>query len=193
MARWAHNPLTQKLTIAVNVSARQFHSAGFVKTVTDSLAQTGADATLLKLELTEGLMLNDIVDVIEKMQALKQTGVRFSIDDFGTGYSSLSYLKRLPLDQLKIDQSFVRDLLTDPNDMAIARTIIGLGHSLGLTVIAEGVETCDQRDILLHLGCDAFQGFYFGRPVEVALLEQSLAPTPVAPAPSSQPLLAEKT
>lgn len=193
LARWAHNPLTQKLTIAVNVSARQFHSAGFVKTVTDALEQTGADATLLKLELTEGLMLNDIVDVIEKMQSLKQTGVRFSIDDFGTGYSSLSYLKRLPLDQLKIDQSFVRDLLTDPNDMAIARTIIGLGHSLGLTVIAEGVETSDQRDILLHLGCDAFQGFYFGRPVEVALLEQSLAPTPVAPAPSSQPLLAEKT
>lgn len=175
LALWADNPLTRELTIAVNVSARQFHSDGFVKTVIDALEHTGAKAGLLKLELTEGLMLNDILDVIDKMQALKQIGVRFSIDDFGTGYSSLSYLKRLPLDQLKIDQSFVRDLLTDPNDMAIARTIIGLGHSLGLTVIAEGVETLEQKDILLNLGCDAFQGYFFGRPVGILQLEQCLA------------------
>lgn len=175
LALWAGNPLTRELTMAVNVSARQFHSDEFVKTVTDALEHTGAKAGLLKLELTEGLMLNDILDVIDKMQALKQIGVRFSIDDFGTGYSSLSYLKRLPLDQLKIDQSFVRDLLTDPNDMAIARTIIGLGHSLGLTVIAEGVETLEQKDILLNLGCDAFQGYFFGRPVGISQLEQCLA------------------
>jgi EAL domain-containing protein (putative c-di-GMP-specific phosphodiesterase class I) len=110
-------------------------------------------------------------DVIFKMAALKALGVGFSLDDFGTGYSSLSYLKRLPLDQLKIDQSYVRDLLTDPDDAVIARTIVALGHSLGLQVIAEGVETAQQRDILAHMGCDAYQGYYFGRPVPAADLD----------------------
>jgi EAL domain-containing protein (putative c-di-GMP-specific phosphodiesterase class I) len=139
-----------------------------------ALERTGAPAHLLKLELTEGLMLHDVGDVIEKMQALKRLGVSFSIDDFGTGYSSLSYLKRLPLDQLKIDQSFVRDLLTDANDVAIANTIIGLGHSLGLMVIAEGVETAAQHKVLLEMRCDAFQGYFFGRPVTANAFKESV-------------------
>jgi diguanylate cyclase (GGDEF)-like protein/PAS domain S-box-containing protein len=174
LADWSHTPLTQHLTVAVNVSARQFHAEGFTDTVTAALSQTGANPSLLKLELTEGLMLNNIDAVIGKMQTLKRLGISFSIDDFGTGYSSLSYLKRLPLDQLKIDQSFVRDLLTDPNDIAIARTIVGLGHSLGLSVIAEGVESAAQRDALRDMQCDAFQGYFYGHPVAATLLSDQL-------------------
>ena len=117
------------------------------------------------------MLLNDIDSVIVKMVEIKATGVSFSLDDFGIGYSSLSYLKRLPLDQLKIDQSFVRDLLTDPNDATIARTIVGLGHSLNLKIIAEGVETAEQRDLLAEMGCDAYQGYYFARPVAVQELQ----------------------
>ena len=171
---WAHHASTRHLTMAVNVSARQFHASGYVHTVMAALERAGAPAHLLKLELTEGLMLHDVGDVIEKMHALKRLGVSFSIDDFGTGYSSLSYLKRLPLDQLKIDQSFVRDLLADANDVAIANTIIGLGHSLGLTVIAEGVETAAQHKVLLEMGCDAFQGYFFGRPVTATAFKESV-------------------
>ena len=182
---WTHHASTRHLTLAVNVSARQFHAPGYVDTVLAALESTGAPAHLLKLELTEGLMLRDIGDVIEKMHALKRTGVSFSIDDFGTGYSSLSYLKRLPLDQLKIDQSFVRDLLTDPNDVAIANTIIGLGHSLGLTVIAEGVETAAQHKVLLDMHCDAFQGYFFGRPVTASAFQESLGPAAVKAGPQT--------
>jgi EAL domain-containing protein (putative c-di-GMP-specific phosphodiesterase class I) len=119
---------------------------------------------LLKLELTESMLVADVEDIIVKMNEIKAQGAGFSLDDFGTGYSSLSHLKRLPLDQLKIDQSFVRDVLTNPSDAVIARTIVALGHSLGLKVVAEGVETADQRDFLADIGCDGFQGFYFGRP-----------------------------
>jgi EAL domain-containing protein (putative c-di-GMP-specific phosphodiesterase class I) len=130
-----------------------------------ALAQTGANPSRLKLELTESLLVNNVQDIIEKIHTLKAMGVGFSLDDFGTGYSSLTYLKRLPLDQLKIDKSFVRDILIDPNDAAIARTIVALAQSLGLDVIAEGVETQAQRDFLANAGCHAYQGYYFSRPL----------------------------
>ena len=164
LMHWAADPVRCQWTLAVNVSAREFRHPDFVAQVLDILQQTGADAGLLKLELTESLLLQDVEDSIAKMQALRKQGVGFSLDDFGTGYSSLSYLKRLPLDQLKIDQSFVRDVLTDPNDAAIACTVIALGRSLGLEVVAEGVETHAQRKFLLRNGCQRFQGYLFGRP-----------------------------
>jgi EAL domain-containing protein (putative c-di-GMP-specific phosphodiesterase class I) len=132
------------------------------------------------LELTESLLLSDVEDVIAKMSTLRDKGVGFSLDDFGTGYSSLTYLKRLPLDQLKIDRSFVRDLLNNPNDASIARTIIALGRSLGLNVIAEGVETKEQRDILASTGCLAYQGYFFSRPVNGEDFERLLRAAPRA-------------
>ena len=165
LVEWAKNPVTQDWTMAVNVSALQFGQPDFVAHVTHALQKTGGNPARLKLELTESMLATNVDEIIVKMNALMSLGVRFSLDDFGTGYSSLSYLKRLPLAQLKIDQSFVRDLLTDPNDAAIARTIVALGHSLGLMVIAEGVETAGQRDFLASIGCDAYQGYYFGRPL----------------------------
>ncbi|MDO8959361.1 MAG: EAL domain-containing protein [Rhodocyclaceae bacterium] len=164
LAAWAKQPAMSHLTVAVNVSARQFHQRDFVDQVLAVLDHTGANPQRLKLELTESLLVANIEQIIEKMHALKARGVGFSLDDFGTGYSSLSYLKRLPLDQLKIDQSFVRDVLTDPNDAAIARTVVALAHGLGLDVIAEGVETAAQRDFLANAGCYAYQGYFFGRP-----------------------------
>jgi len=170
LVQWARQPDTAQWTVAVNVSASQFTQADFVANVGKALQKTGADAHKLKLELTESTLVNDVDDVVTKMNAIKAYGVGFSLDDFGTGYSSLSYLKRLPLDHLKIDQSFVRDVLTDPSDAVIARTIVALGHSLGLTVIAEGVETAEQRDFLLEAGCDAFQGYYFGHPAPAQTL-----------------------
>ena len=165
LARWAGREQTSSLSLAVNVCARQFRAPDFVSQVLRVLEQTGANPQRLKLELTESLLLDNVEDTIVKMKALKAHGVSFSLDDFGIGYSSLSYLKRLPLDQLKIDVSFVRDSLTDPNDAAIVRTIVALGQTLGLGVIAEGVETESQRDFLVQLGCHAFQGHLFGRPV----------------------------
>jgi EAL domain-containing protein (putative c-di-GMP-specific phosphodiesterase class I) len=165
LARWAHQPEMAHLTVAVNVSARQFAQVDFVEQVLTVLHSTGADPRRLKLELTESLLISNVQDTIGKMHALKAKGVCFALDDFGTGYSSLSYLSRLPLDQLKIDQSFVSDVLTDPNDAAIARTVIALGQSLQLAVIAEGVETQGQRDFLQSCGCHAFQGYFFSRPL----------------------------
>jgi EAL domain-containing protein (putative c-di-GMP-specific phosphodiesterase class I) len=164
LAEWARDPVTAPWTLAVNVSARQFRHPGFVDEVLQVLEETGADPRRLKLELTETLLLDDVEDTIERMTTLRALGLGFSLDDFGTGYSSLSYLKRLPLDQLKIDQSFVRDLLTDANDATIARTIVTLAQSLDLGVIAEGVETPAQRDMLASLGCHTWQGYLFGRP-----------------------------
>ena len=161
---WAGQPETQDLTMSVNVSERQIRQADFVGKVCDVLAQTGAKPGLLKLEITESLLLTDAEDIIAKMGALKTIGVRFSLDDFGTGYSSLGYLKRLPIDQLKIEKSFVRDVLTDPNDAAIAQTILALAGSLGLQAVAEGVETEGQLKFLMQSGCRSFQGYYFGRP-----------------------------
>ena len=171
LARWADDPTMAHLTLAVNVSARQFRQQDFVAEVLATLNETGARADLLKLELTETLLIENVEDTIQKMRQLKQFGIGFALDDFGTGYSSLSYLKLLPLDQLKIDRSFVRDVLVDPNDASIARSIVALGQALGLAIIAEGVETEAQRAFLAELGCDSCQGYLFGRPMEVALLE----------------------
>jgi diguanylate cyclase (GGDEF)-like protein len=174
---WAQQPLTEKLTLAVNVSAKQLRQMDFVDQIVEVLNVTGANPKRLKLELTESLMVNNIEDVIAKMTELKNIGVGFSIDDFGIGYSSLSYLKLLPLDQLKIDQSFVRDVLTDPNDAVIARTIIALGKSLNLQVIAEGVETLSQREFLDNYGCDAYQGYLFSKPVPADEFERDVVQT----------------
>jgi EAL domain-containing protein (putative c-di-GMP-specific phosphodiesterase class I) len=167
LARWASRAETAHLTLAVNVSAQQFRDADFVDKVRAVIDETGARPDRLKLELTESVLVDNVQDIIEKMSALKAAGVVFALDDFGIGYSSLSYLKRLPLDQLKIDASFVRDVLIDPNDAAIARTIVALGQSLGLGVIAEGVESEAQRDFLAAAGCHAYQGFYFCEPLPV--------------------------
>ena len=167
---WSARPDRAHWSLAVNVSSRQFRHPQFVDQVLDVIARTGADPQRLKLELTESVLVDDVETTISKMTQLRDSGLTFSLDDFGTGFSSLSYLKRLPLDQLKIDQSFVRDVLTDPNDAAIARAIVNLAQSLGLTVIAEGVETTAQRDFLASEGCQAYQGYLFGRPGPVHLL-----------------------
>ena len=172
LAAWANQPVMARLTLAVNVSARQFHQNDFVDGVLEVLDKTGADPHKLKLELTESLFLENIEDVISKINALRFKGVSFSLDDFGTGYSSLSYLKRLPLDQLKIDQSFVRDVLSDANAAAIVLTIVTLGNSLDLSVIAEGVETKEECDLLVGQGCHAYQGFLFSRPLPLDGFEQ---------------------
>ena len=171
LAAWARTPCYQHLTLSVNVSVHQFKEPDFVALVERALDQAGADASKLKLELTESLLADNIDEVIVKMAELRDLGIDFSLDDFGTGYSSLSYLKRLPLAQLKIDQSFVRDVLVDANDAAIARTIVALGASLGLGVVAEGVETAGQHQFLLAIGCHAFQGYFIGRPCAVAEFE----------------------
>jgi diguanylate cyclase (GGDEF)-like protein len=176
IAQWEHEPRTRDLTVSVNVSPLQFHQSNFVAVVLQTLTETSANPRRLKLELTEGMLVANIDDVILKMNALKSMGIQFSLDDFGTGYSSLSYLKRLPLDQLKIDQSFVRDVQTDPNDAVIAKTIIALGNNLGLSIIAEGVETEGQRQFLAAAGCHAFQGYLFGRPMPVDEFERLLPP-----------------
>ena len=178
LALWATRIDAAHLDIAVNVSVRQFRQANFVSQVMAVLDRSGADPHRLKLELTESLMVDDMEVTIAKMTALKAEGVSFSLDDFGTGYSSLAYLKRLPLDQLKIDQSFVKDVLTDPNDAAIARTVVALGRSLGLSVIAEGVETEPQRSFLARHGCHACQGYLFSRPLPIDQLELFMQANP---------------
>ncbi|MES2283714.1 MAG: EAL domain-containing protein [Pseudomonadota bacterium] len=161
LARWALSPATAELSIAVNVSARQFRHPDFVDEVMTLISHTGIQASRLKLELTESLLASDVGVTVAKMVDLKKAGLTLSIDDFGMGYSALSYLKYLPLDQLKIDRTFVKDVLTDPNDAAIARTIIGLAQSLGLNVVAEGVETEAQRAWLEWFGCENYQGHLF--------------------------------
>lgn len=171
---WSNSPDTSKLWLAVNVSARQFRHTEFVDQVRRALDESGADPTKLKIELTESLVLDDIGDTVTKMHALKDLGVSFALDDFGTGYSSLTYLKQLPLDQLKIDQSFVRDLSTDPSDVAIVQAIITMGCTFDLNVIAEGVETEAQFEFLDNNGSHAFQGYLFGRPVPLGQFETSL-------------------
>ena len=167
IAAWSQNPETAHLTVAVNISARQFRSPEFVGSVMAAIADAGANPQNLKLELTESMLLENVDDVIAKMVELKLQGFRFSLDDFGTGYSSLAYLKRLPLDQLKIDISFVRDILVDSTSGAIAQTILSLGRAMNLSVIAEGVETEQQLGYLSGLGCQAFQGYLFSKPLPI--------------------------
>lgn len=172
---WQDNALTRELTLAVNVSSKQFRQAEFVELVKKTLQSSGANPSLLKLELTESLLLENIDEIIAKMNELKLMGIHFSIDDFGTGYSSLQYIKRLPLDQLKIDQSFVRDIMDDNNDAAIVQTIIAMSDALGLNVIAEGVETREQRAFLDSHGCHTFQGYLFSKPIPLEQFEVLLA------------------
>lgn len=165
LVAWSNNPETLDLSIAINVSARQFQQPNFVEQTLSIIHKTGADPRHIKLELTESMLVENQQDIITKMTALREQGIKFSLDDFGTGYSSLSYLKRLPINELKIDKSFVKDVLDDANDASIARMIIRLAQSMELTVIAEGVETREQRDWLESEGCFKYQGYFFGRPV----------------------------
>ncbi|HWW68918.1 MAG TPA: EAL domain-containing protein [Duganella sp.] len=173
LATWGEQPETAHLTMSVNVSALQFRSASYVSQVLSALEKTGANPRKLKLEITESLLLDDVESIIDKMTALKSHGISFSLDDFGTGYSSLTYLKRLPLDQLKIDQSFVSDIMTDTNDATIATAIVALGHNLELDVIAEGVETEDQWQFLEAHNCKAYQGYLFGHPLPLLKFEET--------------------
>ena len=171
LARWATIPAMAHLVMAVNVSPQQFQLPGFVEAVLDVLARTSARPDRLKLELTESVLIQDLSGVRRSMATLKAHGVGFALDDFGTGYSSLKYLKQLALDQLKIDKSFVADVMTDSHDSAIALTIVTLGHSLGLQVIAEGVETVAQRDFLVRIGCNIFQGYLYSEPLAATEFE----------------------
>lgn len=173
LVSWAQDPERASWHIAVNVSARQLNQAEFVDQVTAVIEATGAPAAKLRMELTESMLQDNLPRTVGKMRTLRQMGIRFSLDDFGTGYSSLSYLKRLPLDQLKIDKSFIDHILTDADDAAIAATIVALGRTLGLRVVAEGVETAEQMRFLVDSGCEVFQGYLFGRPVEPAALGRS--------------------
>jgi diguanylate cyclase (GGDEF)-like protein/PAS domain S-box-containing protein len=164
---WKTDEDTQHLVLAVNISAKQFRHPNFVSQVTSAIERHALNPSLLKLELTESLLLENFEFIVSSMNALNRIGIKFSLDDFGTGYSSLQYLKRLPLDQLKIDQSFVRDLVHDNSDQAIVRTIIAMANSLNLDIIAEGVESMEQHQLLMKKGCFSFQGFLFGRPVPI--------------------------
>jgi diguanylate cyclase (GGDEF)-like protein/PAS domain S-box-containing protein len=167
--KWSHSEQTRKLVLAVNISAQQFKQPAFVDEIARLIRKYGIDASCLKLELTESVAVHDIDSIVTKMNALrKSVGVTLSLDDFGTGYSSLSYLKRLPLDQIKIDQSFVRDITTDASDAVMVKTIIGMAQNFGLNVIAEGVETEEQLDFLKQNGCMAYQGYLFSKPVPIA-------------------------
>jgi diguanylate cyclase (GGDEF)-like protein/PAS domain S-box-containing protein len=174
LAAWAGRADAGALALAVNVSVQQLRQPDFVAQVLAVLERTGADPRKLKLELTESQLMDNVEETIDKMAALKARGVGFALDDFGTGYSSLSYLKRLPLEKLKIDRSFVKDVLTDPNDAAITQTIVALAKSLGLGVVAEGVETAAQRDFLVRNGCHLHQGYLFSKPLPLADFESFL-------------------
>lgn len=174
IAQWNHTKKLRGVTIAVNISARQIHQKGFEEKVLAILRKTGIAPSQLELELTETSLLHDIEGVVQRMAKLKDHGLRFSVDDFGVGYSSLSYLKKLPLDKLKIDRAFVKDILVEPSSSAIAQAIISLCGAMKLSVVAEGVETEEQRQHLTQLGCPTFQGFLFSRPLEVTDFERLL-------------------
>jgi EAL domain-containing protein (putative c-di-GMP-specific phosphodiesterase class I) len=171
LSAWAGKPRLAELVLSVNVSASELRRSEFLDHVSTVLDRTGANPQRLKLELTESVLVENAEEVAEKMAALKAMGVAFALDDFGTGYSSLSYLRRLPLDQLKIDRSLVHGVLTNPNDAAIARTVIALAQNLGLAVVAEGVETEAQRAFLEGSGCHCFQGYLFGMPLPAEAFE----------------------
>jgi len=173
IADWQHHPRLFEITVSVNVSAVQFRQEDFTAQVLATLERTAADPTRLKLELTESLLIDNVEDVIFKMNTLRAIGVQFSLDDFGTGYSSLAYLSRLPFDQVKIDRSFVRNIETNDDSVAICAAIVSLGHSLKLKVVAEGVETQAQRYFLSTVHkCDLLQGFLFSRPLAVVDFEE---------------------
>lgn len=174
LVKWSQHESTAALTIAVNVSIQQFLQQNFVQQVLAIFQETKVNPTRLKLEITESMLVDNVEDIIKKMKLLKEHGVQFSLDDFGTGYSSLAYLKKLPLYQLKIDQSFVRDILIDANDASISKAIITLAHNLGLSVIAEGVETDEQRQFLLNNECSVYQGYYFSKPVPIEKFNELL-------------------
>ena len=165
LVHWSALPSMSHLTLSVNVSPKQFQMPDFVESVLACLQRTGARPERLKLELTEGMLIHDLQDVNTKMARLKSHGIGLSLDDFGMGYSSLNYLRRLSLNQLKIDQTFVQNVLTNENDAAITRTIVTLGQSLGLEVLAEGVETLAQKEFLMQIGCHSFQGYFFSKPL----------------------------
>lgn len=175
LQRWASDPQTARLYLAVNVSARQFRQPDFVMQVGDALARYEVDPGRLKLELTESLLLDNVEDVVEKMQALRRLGVRFSLDDFGTGFASLSYLKRFPFEQLKVDRSFIRDIMRNSDDAGIVRAIIAMGNTLRLNVVAEGVEDAEQHAYLARHGCTFFQGYLFGKPMPLADFRRMLS------------------
>lgn len=172
---WEQHPLTCDLTLSLNVSAKQFHQADFVTRVHETVQRHGINPARLKLELTESMLAADIEETIDCMNALNKLGIMFSLDDFGTGYSSLQYLKRLPLNQLKIDQSFVKDIAIDRDDKAIVNTIIAMANSMGIDVIAEGVETEEQRQQLISSNCTYFQGYLFSKPIPIELFEAYLS------------------
>ncbi|MDZ4315004.1 MAG: EAL domain-containing protein [Azonexus sp.] len=174
LRRWADDAALKNLYLAVNVSARQFRQSDFVEQVQAALERHRVNPKRLKLELTESLLLDNVDNVVNKMQALRALGVRFSLDDFGTGYASLSYLKRFPFEQLKVDRSFIRDIASDPDDAAIVRAIIAMGNSLRLSVVAEGVEADEQYAFLVEHGCTHFQGYLFGRPIAFEEFEKTL-------------------
>lgn len=172
LARWSTLDHMKNLTLSVNVSPLQFGASDFDDKVLRALSRSGAPADRLKLEITESMLMSDLDDIKKKMFRLKSHGIRFSIDDFGTGYSSLSYLNQLSLDQLKIDQSFVRDASENNSSAIIASAICSLGKSLGLDIIAEGVETQQHHDFLVGIGCAAFQGYFFSKPIPAAEFEK---------------------
>lgn len=171
---WQQHPLTRDITLSVNVSAKQFKHSDFVQQVQEAILKHDINPVLLRLELTESLVVGDVESLIPGMNALKNIGVRFILDDFGTGYSSIQYLKKLPLECLKIDQSFVRDIETDADSQAIVSTIISMAHHLGIDVMAEGVETEAQRQYLLSKGCKNFQGYLFALPLPIDEFQASL-------------------
>lgn len=175
IAAWSGRRETSQIAVAVNISARQFRQPGFVQNVFSAIDRAGANPERLVLEITESLLLDEVQETIAKIEALRSRGLQVALDDFGTGHSSLSYLKRLPLDQVKIDQLFIRDILDDATSAAIARSVLYLGRALRLSVVAEGVETSEQRDFLATLGCNTFQGYLFGRPVPIADFELLLS------------------
>lgn len=179
---WSLQPATAFLGISVNVSAYEFSRQDFVSSILRLMDESGIDPSKLTLEITESAMLGSMEETLDRIHALKTRGIHFALDDFGMVYSSLSYLRNLPLDQIKIDRSFVSELTTNLHDVAIARTVIALGESLGLSVIAEGVETIEQRDLLARLGCQLFQGYLFGPPVPISeLTAETLLLCPEAP------------
>jgi EAL domain-containing protein (putative c-di-GMP-specific phosphodiesterase class I) len=167
LGNWSQNDNTRHLSLAVNISAIEFSHSTIVEDVAEMLQLFGVDASKLKLELTESVVLGDVDDVIGKMHGLKALGVSLSMDDFGTGYSSLSYLKRLPVDQIKIDQSFVRGITSEQSDYVMVKTIIDMARNFRLNVIAEGVETQAQRNLLKEMGCQSYQGYLFGKPMPI--------------------------